>query len=188
MVRSSGCGPLLLICTPSAVTNEFYSCSSFSMSFLIYVVAYFVREDREGIILYVRCCMLVSILGEIIAFWWIPLDMFLVHVNWFPVKILEMLTNDATCIPRIFQRDIFHVRNSDFCPACLMGVYLFLFRGPLKNIATSFFGDTFTVLELKVLSIVFTTKGVVSCCFPPVNHITNSSILNPQMIATNYCY
>ena len=69
-----------------------------------------------------------------------------------------------------------------------MGMEFFLFRGTLNNVTTSFDDAAFTGLALKSSRINFTTKGGVSCCLSPVKDITNSSILNSQMIATNYCY
>ena len=69
-----------------------------------------------------------------------------------------------------------------------MGMEFFLFRGTLNNVTTSFDDAAFTGLALKSSRINFTTKGGVSCCLSPVKDITNSSILNSQMIATNYFY
>ena len=46
--------------------------------------------------------MLGSFPGTIIASWCLPLASFLLNVNLFPTNILEMLTEDASCTPRIF--------------------------------------------------------------------------------------
>ena len=69
-----------------------------------------------------------------------------------------------------------------------MGVYFFLLRGPLKDVIASFSGYIFTLLAFKRYSIISTTKGGVSWWLSPVNSITNSYILNSQIIATNYYY
>ena len=69
---------------------------------------------------------------------------------------------------------------------------LFLLRGTLKNVNTSFYDFSINGLALKRYIINFTTKGGMSWCLPPLNSITNESILNLQKIAknivTNYCY
>ena len=59
-----------------------------------------------------------------------------------------------------------------------------MLRGPLDNVTTSFSGAAFTVLELKIYITTFTTKGGVSWFLYPVKTITNSSILDSKMIAT----
>ena len=46
LARSSGGGPFLLVCTSDAVLNNFYSCSSSSMSLLMYFSTLFVGEER----------------------------------------------------------------------------------------------------------------------------------------------
>ena len=88
----------------------------------------------------------------------------------------------------LYQRGILHGRHGVFFSLLLMGANLFLLRGTLKNATISFSDATFTGLELKRSCITFTTKGGVSLFLSPVNPITNSSRLNSQMIATNYCW
>ena len=57
---------------------------------------------REGLILCGRCCMLGSILGEIVAYRWIPLSLFSSKRKLVPVKALEMIIEGASCTYRIF--------------------------------------------------------------------------------------
>ena len=63
-----------------------------------------------------------------------------------------------------------------------------MYRGPLKNVTTSFSDVAFTRLALKTSSITFTTDFGLYWCLDPVNPINNSSRLNSQMIDTNDCY
>ena len=58
----------------------------------------------------------------------------------------------------------------------------------MKNVTTSFVYASFTGLALKRSITTFTTKGGVYRFLSPVNPITNSSILNSQIIPTHYCY
>ena len=69
-----------------------------------------------------------------------------------------------------------------------MGVDLLFLKGPLNNVSNFFYDSTFTVLALKIPIITFTTSVGVSWCLSPVNSITNSSILNSQIISKNKCY
>ena len=46
LVKSGGGGPLLLVCTSSAVPNNISSCYSYSMTLLIYVATCFVGSKR----------------------------------------------------------------------------------------------------------------------------------------------
>ena len=85
------------------------------------------------------------------------------------------------------QKDIFHGRYGDFYSVYFMGGRLVIFMSPVNNVTTSFSDVTFTGLVLNSSRITFTAESVVSWCMSPVNPITNSSILNPQIIATNYC-
>ena len=73
-------------------------------------------------------------------------------------------------------------------PSTRWGCTCSCWGGALKNVTTSFFDAIFIRLALKRSSINFTTKGKVYGCLSPVKPITNSSRLNFQIIATNYCY
>ena len=54
-----------------------------------------------------------------------------------------------------------------------MGAYLFLLKGALKNVTTSFADTKFTGLLLKRSSITFNTNNGVYWCLYPVNPIPN---------------
>ena len=86
------------------------------------------------------------------------------------------------------QQGVFHGRDGYLLPILFMCVELFLFRGTLNIVNTSFSDSTFTGLIFKRSRINFNTKGGLYWLTPPVNPITNSSILKFQIIATNYCY
>ena len=102
-----------------------------------------------------------------------------------PWKFLLMMQH---AYPAYFSRTYYMVGMVISDPSAWWGVDLFFLRGPLNNATTYFYDATFIGLALKIYSINFTTKGEVSWWLSLVNPITNSSRLNSQMIATEYCY